>query len=71
MLFALSIYCPDCRDYIILLGGEHGSLQIYVNINNLQHVKNALVTVPQTLQVSSIIAAIDGPSPSSLLDIPR
>ena len=50
--------------------------QVYVNINNLQHVKNALATVPQTLQVAAIAKAVDGPSlslssASGMLDVPR
>ena len=42
--------------------------QVYVNLNNLQHVKNALVSVPQTLHVTAIVAAVDGPN---MLDVQR
>ena len=42
--------------------------QVYVNLNNLQHVKNALTTIPQTLQVSAIVSAVDGPA---MLDVQR
>lgn len=42
--------------------------QVYVNLNNLQHVKNALASIPQTLQVAAIISAVDGPS---MLDVQR
>lgn len=49
--------------------------QVYVNINNLQHVKNALGAIPQTLQVAAIATAVDGPSSSSsvggMLELPR
>lgn len=44
------------------------SRQVYVNLNNLQHVKNALSRLPQTLNISAIINAVDGPS---MLDVQR
>ena len=34
--------------------------QVYVNMNNLQHVKNAISTLPQTLKLANIICAVDG-----------
>lgn len=47
---------------------RHTHTQVYVNLNNLQHVKNALASIPQTLQVAAIISAVDGPS---MLDVQR
>ncbi|XP_046644762.1 BAI1-associated protein 3-like isoform X1 [Daphnia pulicaria] len=44
--------------------------EVYVNLNNLQHVKNALASIPQTLNVAAIVAAVDGPS-TALLDVQR
>jgi len=35
------------------------SAEIYVPLNDLEHVKCALVAVPQTLQVSAVAAAVD------------
>lgn len=42
--------------------------QVYVNLNNLQHVKNALTSIPQTLHVAAIVSSVDGPN---MLDVQR
>ena len=42
--------------------------QVYVNLNNLQHIKNALSSLPQTLHIAAIVSAVDGPS---MLDVQR
>ncbi|XP_032788446.2 BAI1-associated protein 3 isoform X1 [Daphnia magna] len=44
--------------------------EVYVNLNNLQHVKNALASIPQTLRVTAIVSAVDGPN-TALLDVQR